>query len=248
MIAEDTIHKLIAMRLHTMAKVLREILETSPAHELSFEDKVGMLVDREWSDRDNRRLARRIKEAKLAIEASLEDVVCDSSRGLDKAVVRQLATCAWVRAKQNVIVVGATGVGKTFIGAALAHAACRQGFRSLCVRVPRLVQDLALARADGTYRGELQRYARFDVLVLDDFLIGSMKDAERRDLLEILEDRYGHCSTVITSQLPTKSWHETLADPTIADAICDRLVHNAHLVALRGPSMRKKKGIGSETT
>jgi DNA replication protein DnaC len=246
-ITEDTMHKLISMKLHTMAKVLRELLDAAPAHELSFEEKLGMLVDREWLDRDNRRLARRIKDAKLPIDASPEDVLCDSARGLEKAVVRSLATCAWVRAKQNVIVVGATGVGKTFIGAALAQAACRQGFRALCVRIPRLVQDLALARADGTYRSELQRFARFDVLVLDDFLIGPMKDAERRDLLEVLEDRYDRCSTVITSQLPTKTWHETLADPTIADAICDRLVHNAHVLALRGPSMRKKKGIAVET-
>ena len=248
MITEETIHKLVSMRLHTMAKAFRELLEMSPAHELSFEERIGMLVDREWSDRDNRRLARRIKEAKLPVHAALEDVVADASRGLDKAVLRQLATCAWVRAKQNVIVVGATGVGKTFVGAALAQAACRNGFRAICLRVPRLVQDLAIARGDGTYRNELQRLARFDVLVLDDFLIGPMKDVERRDLLEVLEDRYDSSSTVITSQLPTKSWHETLADPTIADAICDRLVHNAHLVALRGPSMRKKKGISSETT
>jgi len=236
------------MKLHTMAKVLRELLDAPPGHELSFEEKLGMLVDREWIDRDNRRLARRIKDAKLPVGASLEDVLCDPSRGIEKATVRSLATCAWVRAKQNVIVVGATGVGKTFVGAALAQAACRQGFRALCTRIPRLVQDLALARADGTYRNELQRLARFDALVLDDFLIGPLKDTERRDLLEVLEDRYDRSSTVVTSQLPTKSWHETLADPTIADAICDRLVHNAHVVALRGPSMRKKKGMGSETT
>jgi DNA replication protein DnaC len=247
-INEDTIHKMVSMKLHTMAKVLRELLDAPPAHELSFEEKLGMLVDREWIDRDNRRLARRIKDAKLPVGASLEDVLCDPARGIEKATVRSLATCAWVRAKQNVIVVGATGVGKTFVGAALAQAACRQGFRALCARVPRLVQDLALARADGTYRNELQRLARFEVLVLDDFLIGPMKDTERRDLLEVLEDRYDRSSTVVTSQLPTKSWHETLADPTIADAICDRLVHNAHVVALRGPSMRKKKGIGTETT
>jgi DNA replication protein DnaC len=247
-INEDTIHKLVSMKLHTMAKVLRELLDAPPGHELSFEEKLGMLVDREWIDRDNRRLARRIKDAKLPVGASLEDVLCDPSRGIEKATVRSLATCAWVRAKQNVIVVGATGVGKTFVGAALAQAACRQGFRALCTRIPRLVQDLALARADGTYRNELQRLARFDALVLDDFLIGPLKDTERRDLLEVLEDRYDRSSTVVTSQLPTKSWHETLADPTIADAICDRLVHNAHVVALRGPSMRKKKGMGSETT
>ena len=248
MITEDTIHKLISMKLHTMAKTFRELLAAPPSHELTFEERLGMIVDREWTDRDNRRLARRLKEARLAMDASLEDAVCDTGRGLDKAAVRQLATCAWVRAKQNVIVVGATGVGKTFLGAALAQAACRQGFRALCVRVPRLVQDLSVARADGTYRAELHRLARFDVLVLDDFLIGPLKDAERRDLLEVLEDRYDRCSTVITSQLPTKSWHEAFGDPTIADAICDRLVHNAHVVALRGPSMRKKKGIGSEAT
>jgi DNA replication protein DnaC len=247
-INEDTIHKMISMKLHTMAKVLRELLDAPPAHELSFEEKLGLLVDREWIDRDNRRLARRIKDAKLPVGASPEDVLCDPARGIEKATIRSLATCAWVRAKQNVIVVGATGVGKTFVGAALAQAACRQGFRALCARVPRLVQDLALARADGTYRNELQRLARFEVLVLDDFLIGPMKDTERRDLLEVLEDRYDRSSTVVTSQLPTKSWHDTLADPTIADAICDRLVHNAHVVALRGPSMRKKKGIGAETT
>jgi len=247
-INEDTIHKLVSMKLHTMAKVLRELLDAPPGHELSFEEKLGMLVDREWIDRDNRRLARRIKDAKLPIGASLEEVLCDPARGIEKASVRSLATCAWVRAKQNVIVVGATGVGKTFVGAALAQAACRQGFRALCTRIPRLVQDLALARADGTYRNELQRLARFEVLVLDDFLIGPLKDTERRDLLEVLEDRYDRSSTVVTSQLPTKSWHDTLADPTIADAICDRLVHNAHVVALRGPSMRKKKGMGSETT
>jgi len=247
-ITEDTIHKLISMKLHTMARTVRELLAAAPSHELTFEEKLGMIVDREWDDRDNRRLTRRLKDAKLPVDASLEDAVCEPARGLDKAAVRQLATCGWVRAKQNVIVVGATGVGKTFLGAALAQAACRQGFRALCVRVPRLVQDLTIARSDGTYRAELLRLARFDVLVLDDLLIGPMKDAERRDLLEVLEDRYDRCSTVITSQLPTKSWHEALGDPTIADAICDRLVHNAHVVALRGPSMRKKKGIVSETT
>jgi DNA replication protein DnaC len=248
LMTEETIHKLNSMKLHAMARTLREVLEAAPSHDLSFEEKIGMIVDREWLDRDNRRLVRRIKDAKLPVDASLENVLCDPSRGTDKAIMRQLATCGWVRSKQNVIVVGATGCGKTFIGAALAQAACRQGLRSLCVRVPRLLHDLAVARADGTYSAELQRFARFDVLVLDDLLIGPLKDAERRDLLEVLEDRYDRLSTVITSQLPTKSWHEALGDPTIADAICDRLVHNAHLVALRGPSMRKKKGIVPETT
>ena len=181
------------------------------------------------------------------MSACLEDVWCDPARGVDKAAVRALATCQWVSAKQNVIAIGATGVGKSYVGAALAQAACRNGYRALCTRVPRLVHELAIARADGSYVSMLQRIAQIHVLVLDDFLIAPLKDQERRDLLEVLEDRYGRSSTVVTSQVPTKNWHESLADPTLADAICDRLVHNAHVLSLRGPSGRKKKGLGTET-
>jgi DNA replication protein DnaC len=147
-----------------------------------------------------------------------------------------------------VIVVGKTGVGKSYLGAALAQAACRKGLRAMCTRVPRLAHELAIARADGTYTTLLARLARLDVLVLDDFLLAPLKDTERRDLLEVLEDRYGTSSTVVTSQVPTKNWHEMLADPTIADAICDRLVHNAHVVALKGPSGREKKGLQIESS
>jgi DNA replication protein DnaC len=204
------------------------------------------MVDREWSERDNRRHSRRIKEAKFPSSASVEDVVTDATRGLDKAAFRALSSCGWVRAKQNVIVLGSTGVGKSFLACALANAACKQGFRSFYVRVPRLVHQLSIARADGSYAAELGRLSRFDVLVLDDFLIAPMKDTERRDLLEVLEDRYDHSATIITSQVPTKTWHEMLADPTIADAICDRLVHNAHVLTLRGQSMRRKKGLDSK--
>jgi DNA replication protein DnaC len=234
-----------------MAAALRELLTTAPGNQLSFEEKIGMLVDREWTERDNRRLTRRLKDAKLAVRASLEDIQCDPARGIEKAIVRQLATCQWARAKQNVIVHGATGVGKSYFGAALAEAACRRGMRALFVRVPRLVEELAVARISGAYATTLARIAKVDVLVLDDFLLSPMKDAERRDLLEVIEDRYDRASTVITSQVPTKTWHEALGDPTIADAICDRVVHNAHVLALRGPSIRKKKGLGSpqpETT
>ena len=180
------------------------------------------------------------------MSACLEDVWCEPARGVDKAAVRALATCQWVSAKQNVIAIGATGVGKSYVGAALAQAACRNGYRALCTRVPRLVHELAIARADGSYVSMLQRMAQIHVLVLDDFLIAPLKDQERRDLLEVLEDRYGRSSTVVTSQVPTKNWHESLADPTLADAICDRLVHNAHLLSLRGPSGRKRKGLGTE--
>ena len=242
MTQEETIRKLTEMKLLAMASVLRELIAAPPGNALSLDEAIGMIVDREWTDRDNRRLARRLKEARLTTSsASLEDVTCDSARGIDKPLVRQLASIAWVRNKQNVIITGATGTGKSYLSAALAHAACRGGLRAMCTRVPRLLNELAIARADGSYATFLARIAKVDVLVLDDFLIAPMKDAERRDLLEVLEDRYDRSSTVITSQLATKTWHEQLTDPTIADAICDRVVHNAHVVTLRGESIRKKK-------
>ncbi len=243
MINEETIKKLVEMKLHAMAKAVREIAESPPGQGLSFDEQLGLLVDREWSQRHNARIDRRMKEAKIAAAACLEDTWCDPGRGIDKAMVRSLSTCQWVRGKQNVIAVGLTGVGKSFLGAALAQAACRNGFRALYARVPRLLHELAIARGDGSYGAMLARLAKLDVLVLDDFLIAPLKDAERRDLLEILEDRYDRSSTVVTTQVPTKNWHEALTDPTIADAICDRLVHNAHVLSLKGGSGRKKKGL-----
>ncbi|MCW5777449.1 MAG: IS21-like element helper ATPase IstB [Phycisphaeraceae bacterium] len=249
MIHEETIQKLLELKLVAMATAARELATSPPDHQLTTQEVLGMMVDREHTHRDNRRLARRLKEARLpANAASVEEVTCEAARGLDKAVVRSLATCQWVRSKQNVIIVGATGTGKTFLGTALAQAACRSGLRALCTRAPRLLHDLAIARGDGSYSTMLQKIARADVLVLDDLLIAPLKEHERRDLLEVLEDRYDRASTVITTQVPTKSWHESLADPTIADAICDRVIHNAHVVTLRGGSMRKKKGLGTEQT
>lgn len=246
---EETIQKLLDLRLTTMAQAFRDLLAEPPGNQRSFTEKIGTMVDREWTDRDNRRLGRLLHAARLTIrEASLENVWCEPQRGLDKSVMRDLATCQWIRKKHNVIVVGKTGVGKSYLGAALAQAACRKGLRALCTRVPRLVHELAIARADGTYTTTLARLAKLDVLVLDDFLIAPLKDTERRDLLEVLEDRYGVSSTVVTSQVPTKNWHEMLADPTIADAICDRLVHNAHVIALKGPSGREKKGLQIESS
>lgn len=244
MILEETIQKLLDLKLGTMAQALRETVEQSPGNQLSFEEKIGLIVDREWTERQNRRLARRRRDAKLRAPACLEDVSCDPGRGIDKATVRSLGTGKWIRAHHNVIAVGATGTGKTFIGAALADAACRQGFRALCFRVPRLLHDLAISRADGSYAQLLSKLAKVHVLVLDDFLIAPMSETERRDLLEILEDRYDNSSTVITSQLPTKMWHAALSDPTLADAICDRVVHNSHVLSLKGPSKRKQKGMG----
>jgi DNA replication protein DnaC len=246
MILEETIKKLHELKLRAMADAVRELVAKPPGNQLSFEEKLGLVVDCEWTERQNNALARRLKQAKLGQSACLEDVWCEPERGLDKAVVRGLSSCQWVRAKQNVIVIGLTGVGKSFIGSALAQAACRSGFRALCTRVPRLLHELGIARADGSYMKMLSRIAQVHLLVLDDFLISPLKDSERRDLLEILEDRYGKSSTVITSQLPTKKWHEALSDPTVADAICDRLVHNAHVLALKGPSIRKRNGMNEK--
>ena len=162
---------------------------------------------------------------------------------MDKATIRGLANCQWVKSKHNIAVIGKTGVGKTYVATALADSACRMGYRSIFFRVPRLLEELALARASGVYASLLGKLARIDVLVLDDFLLNPMNDTERRDLLEVMEDRYDKSSTVIATQMPTKTWHESLGDPTIADAICDRLVHNAHVLKLGGPSLRRKKAL-----
>jgi DNA replication protein DnaC len=246
-INEETIQKLLALKLNAMAIAARELSLSPPDQRLSAAEVLGLIVDREHVCRDNRKLARRLKEARLPANApSMEEIICAPDRGLDKPAVRALQTCEWVRAKQNVIIIGPTGTGKTFLGTALAQAACRTGFRALVLRAPRLLHDLGIARADGSYAALLQKIARADVLVLDDFLIAPIKDNERRDLLEVLEDRYDRASTVITTQVPTKTWHESLADPTIADAICDRVIHNAHVLTLRGTSMRKRKGLGTE--
>jgi len=245
-IHEETIQKLLELKLRAMAQGLREAMSAPPGEGLSFEEQLGLLVEREWSERRNTQLAKRLKQAKLGMSACLEDVWCEPGRGIDKATVRSLATCQWVAATRTSSRSARPEVGKSYIGSALAQAACRSGYRALCTRVPRLLHELAIARGDGSYVAMLQRLAQIHVLVLDDFLIAPLKDSERRDLLEVLEDRYGRTSTVVTTQVPTKNWHESLADPTVADAICDRLIHNAHVLALRGPSGRKKKGLGNE--
>ena len=181
-----------------------------------------------------------LRDAKLRLpNACIEDLDYPARRQLDRSVVRQLANCAWVEQHHNVVITGPTGVGKTYLACALAQQACRKGYRALYRRVPRLFDELTLARADGTYPRLLTRLARIDVLVLDDWGIAPLADVERRDLLEIIEDRHGNRSTVLTSQIPVAKWHDHLGDPTVADAICDRLLHNAHALVLQGPSRRK---------
>ena len=184
---EETIQKLMELKLMGMVLLLREWLEGPPTHGLTFEEQLAVLVDREWTDRKNRQTVRRIKDARLPVQATMEDVWSDTARGLERSAVRTLATGQWIRARQNVIATGLTGTGKSFFATALAHAACRQGFRALCVRAPRLVQELAIARADGTYPELLAKIARAHVLVVDDFLIAPMTETEKRDLLEVLE-------------------------------------------------------------
>jgi DNA replication protein DnaC len=246
MLREPTVEKLQALKLQAMAQAWTEQQHTAELTSLAFDERFGLLVDAEWLARENKRLGRALREAKLKLtQACVEAIDFPARRELDKALIRQLATCRWVHEHQNVLVVGATGVGKSFLACALAHQACRQGYRAYYRRASRLFHDLTLARADGTYIRLLAKLARLDVLVLDDWGLAPVQDQERRDLLEILEDRYGSRSTIITSQLPPAQWHDYLGEATLADAICDRLLHNAHRIVLKGPSRRKEAKLDS---
>lgn len=242
MLNEPTLDKLRAMRLDGMAAGWLEQQKDAGATKLAFDERFGMLVDAEWMHRENKRLNRTLKEAKLKLsQACVEDIDYPPRRELDKAVVRQLASCRWVQEHQAILITGATGTGKTYVACALAQQACRKGFRAVYRRAPRLFDELRLAHADGTYVRLLARLARVDVLVIDDFAIAPVTDVERRHLLELLDDRHDTRSTIVTSQLAPADWHDYLADPTLADAICDRIVHHAHRLVLKGPSRRKEK-------
>lgn len=242
MLNEPTLDKLRALRLEAMAAAWTEQQKHTDTAALGFDERLGLLIDAEWMHRENKRLGRLLKDAKLRLSnACVEDIDFSARRELDKAVVRQLATCRWVHDHQNVVVTGATGTGKTYIACALAQQACRKGYRVLYRRAPRLFDELVLARADGSHVRLLAKLARADVLVIDDWGLAAIGDRERRDLLEVLEDRYGNRSTIMASQLPPAKWHDTLGDATIADAVCDRILHNAHRIVLKGPSRRKEE-------
>jgi DNA replication protein DnaC len=248
MLNNPTIEKLHALRLPTMAEAWVEQSKNTNTASLSFDERFGMLVDAEHMARDNRRLRRLLKDAQLRLSnACVEDIDVSTARGIDKAMVRQLGAGGWIHEHLNVVLAGPTGVGKTFIACALGQSACRHGRRVLYRRVPRLLDELALARAEGSYARVLARLAKADLLVLDDWGIGSLKEAQRHDLLEVLEDRYGQVSTVVTAQLPIAKWHEWLGDPTVADAILDRLVNNAYKIELRGASRRREKTTKTNT-
>jgi DNA replication protein DnaC len=239
MLMHPTEQRLIALGLTGMAKGLEEQRRLPDMAALAFEERLGLMVDREALERQNKRLVTRLKFAGLRQNAVVEDVDMKAPRGLDKALFAKLATGDWIDQHQNLIVIGPTGVGKSWIACALAHTACRNDRSVLYHRVPRLFDALALARGDGRHARLLKTIARVELLVLDDWGLASLTPAQGRDLLEIIDDRHGRGSTIVTSQLPVEQWHEAIANPTVADAILDRLVHNAHRLTLNGDSMRK---------
>jgi len=247
MLNQPMTEKLLAMRLHGMVDALKAQEQDYAVGELSFLERLALLVDQQWNWRENQALARRLKAAKLRGGACVEDIDYRAARGLDKTVLRALAKdSAWVRNHENIFVIGPCGVGKSFLASALAQKACRDGYSVLYMRAAALSRDLTLARADGSLRYFLNRLARIDVLVIDDWVMAPLSEAERRGVWEICEDRYQTRSTVLTSQLPVTRWHEQIGDPTIADGILDRLVHNAHRIDMRGESMRKKRDLSQD--
>lgn len=245
MLIEQTLEKLNAMKLLGMAKALRQWLDQPKNKTLTPTDVVGLLADAEWIYRDNRKLELRLKKAKLKQPACIEDIDYAHARGLSKAVVLDLASSRWVQSHQNIILTGPTGIGKSWLACALGQKACRDGFSVTYRRSTRLFDELGQARADGTYPHVLRRLAKAQVLIIDDFGIEPLAGAQRRDLLEVVEDRHKLASTIITSQLQPEFWHAAIGDATIADAICDRVVHAAHRIKLGGESIRKKEAIAN---
>jgi len=239
MLTQHTLQRLRRLKLDGMAAAFEQQMTQSTHAELSFEERFGLLVDRELTSRDNRRLARLLKAAKLKFNACVEDIDYRHPRGLQRSQMASLITGDWVRQRQNVLITGLTGCGKTWLACALANQACRQGMSTFYVRTTRLLEDLRIAHADGSYAKKLAQLAKLELLILDDFGLQKLSRAQAQDLLELIDDRHGARSLIITSQLSTDHWHDTLGDPTLADAILDRVLHNAHKILLDGESMRK---------
>lgn len=241
MLYHPTLEKLQHLRLTGMHKALHEQLDLPDIAALGFEERLGLLADRELTERENRRLQSRLRQAKLKQNACLEDLDRQTPRGLDQALIAQLATGQWIREGLNCLILGPTGVGKSWLACALAQQACRQGFTTRYLRVPRLFEEFQLAHADGTFARLLRTLAKTDLIVLDDWGLLRLEATARRDLLELLDDRHGQRATLLTSQIPVEHWHDLIGDPTLADAILDRLVHNAYRISLKGESLRKRR-------
>jgi len=241
MLMQPTIEKLHSMKLFGMAEAIRRQSEDPETTRLSFEERLALLVDQQWDWRQNKALVRRLKNARFKLNASVEDIDYRHPRRLDRQLIRTLSGSDWVRLHHNLLVTGPCGVGKSYMACALAQKAVRDGFTAFYIRAPRLFRDLAVARADGSFGKLLDRFSRIDILIVDDWAMAPLADSERRDFLEICDDRYSIRSTVLTSQVPISHWHDQIGDPTVADSILDRLVHNAHRIELAGASMRKSK-------
>jgi len=241
MLIHPTLDTLKTLKLTGMVQALSEQLEMPDIAELSFEERLGLLVDRELTERRERRFKTRLRQAKLRLSAQVEDIDYRHPRGLDQSVMLRLATCEWIKEHHQVLITGPTGVGKTWLACALGQKACREGYSVLYLRLPRFLQELPMAKGDGRYGKVMAQLAKTDLLILDDWGLARLSDENRRDGLEMLEDRYGRRSTLVTSQLPVEHWHEALGDPTLANAILDRLVHQAYTRALKGDSLRKPR-------
>ena len=242
MLIEHTLEKLHAMKLSAMAEAVQQQLRSGEAAALSFEERLGLLVDLEWTAREQRKLTRRLQAAKLRYAtAALEAVDFAHPRQLRRQQVVTLGGCTWIADHQNLVITGPTGIGKSFLACAFVERACRRGFTAHYVRLPRLLHHLAVSRGDGSYPRVLARLAKLDLLAIDDWLLAPLRDAERRDLTEVIEDRAERASTLIASQLPVADWHGVIGDPNQADAICDRVLHDAHRLELKGPSLRRTK-------
>ena len=241
MLHHPTLDKLQTLRLHGMYHALVEQMPMPEIGALTFAERLGLLVDRACTEREERRLTTRLRQAKLRQPAWLEDLDYRQPRGLDKSLMTTLATCQWIRDRHNILITGPTGLGTTWIACALGQKACRDGFTALYLRLPRLLQEWPMAKGDGRYGKLMATLAKTDVLILDDWGLATLNAENRRDLLELLEDRYDRRATIVTSQLPVEHWHEALGDPTLADAILARLVHNAYKIPLQGESMRKQQ-------
>ena len=241
MLIHPTLEKLHNLRLIGMARAYEQQLAMPDIDSLSTEERLGLMVDHEITERDSRRLTTRLRRARFRHNAAIEDIDYQHPRGLDKSVFTKLASCQWVREHHNLLLTGPTGIGKSWLACALGHQACREGLNVVYVRLSRFLAELVVAKGDGRYAKLMRSLNKTDVLILDDFGSARLKDEHRRDLLELLDDRYGVHSTLVTSQYPVDNWHEVIDDPTLADAILDRLVHNAYKIHMTGESMRKRR-------